>query len=48
MTNINENILNQIKEDLEKFETNKGRLSLKKEVEYIKYRESLTPIAKER
>lgn len=47
MMKINESILNQIKEDLDNFEKNKGRSNLKKEVEYLKYRESLTPISKD-
>ena len=47
MIKIDKDILNQMKKDLEKFENNKGRLALKKEVEYLKYRESLTPISKE-
>lgn len=47
MIEIDKDILNQMKKDLEKFENNKGRLALKKEVEYLKYRESLTPISKD-
>lgn len=47
MIRIDENIANAMKEDLDNFEKNKGRFNLKKEVQYKKYRESLTPLSKE-
>lgn len=47
MIRIDGNIVNQMKKDLNNFEKNKGRYALKKEVQYKKYRDSLTPISKD-
>lgn len=47
MTKIDENIVNQMNKDLDKFEKDKKRLTLIQKIEYRKYRKSLKPISKD-